>query len=116
MNRSPTNGGWNGKGKTARMVYPRGPLFIVEKRGPVTGLDPNPKYHHTAQELEQLKCYRPLDFSEPQPPAEWVHGVTEDGYVNYYFARSGNKERSASMEEIHKWFNDQGWFIRRKAW
>ena len=99
------------------MRTPKDPLFMVEKRGPVTGLDPDPKYGpHTAAELEQLKRYRPLDFSEPQPPREWVNGVTEAGYVNYYFARSGNENRSASMEEIHKWYNDQGWFIRGKTW
>ena len=34
---------------------------------------------------------------------------------NYYFQHNTNKE-SATWEEIHKYFNGKGWYIREKTW
>ena len=40
---------------------------------------------------------------------------TMDQICDYYFFHNSCKS-SATMEEIHQFYNKKGWFIRRKTW
>jgi hypothetical protein len=56
-----------------------------------------------------------LDFSEPQPPSEWIHGVWDSQIHKMYFREHPEKETMA-WDDYFAWLKSKGWHVRKKTW
>lgn len=69
--------------------------------------------------VEKRDAAGKLDFSDPQPLGEWIHGVTEDELAKWYYAQDGlgPDGPNVSMATIYEWMKtEKGWHVRPKSW
>jgi hypothetical protein len=55
-----------------------------------------------------------LDFTGPQPPPEWIPGVSLDDLYAAMFREDANVV--GTWDNLRTWIKAKGWTARRKTW
>lgn len=71
--------------------------------------------HNNLVVVEKRTPEGALDFTQPQPPSDWIGGVPLDA-VYRYFQRHNPAEATAGPARIGRWYRLRGWYVRPKTW